>query len=262
MGIFMGNDFIDGRYTTIDKLKCSEWLDVPDDRFISLIYLRSFIANRRQYLRRRPHHPANFWEAYFREPISREFFVKHLGLRDQDFGLLSKDVDPGLLSDSFGGLINPSYLMESMRNRVNKSGDSFYNEMDFRSVTCAVEEAWRLLSAKGIRFLVLVIPDINEVYPESFRETCRRWGLNDVPARVKQLPEFRNRLIRFCETNGIDSVDLAAFLRAGPGMPYYPIDGHLNSLGHSIMADVIFAKVKEMQSALNQPVCTQGDKKK
>ncbi|MDD4871879.1 MAG: SGNH/GDSL hydrolase family protein [Kiritimatiellae bacterium] len=240
MGIFMGNDFMYGRDNRIiPGYHVAESVDLSkNSNPFALGYVRTFLKYGRRSLHRKPWRH-DFWGIYFRACINEYFYIKTLGITENDFKNYTQAIDPGLLQDSLHGLINPAFLLESIRNRMGDKDSKFYNEADYEYVVSVLEESRKILADRGIKFLVLIIPDICEVYPDKFREIYTRWDYKDIPRRVRQLPVFKERMKSFCLGRGIQFIDLVQPLRSAPDCSYYLIDSHINRIGHRIVADEV-----------------------
>lgn len=101
-------------------------------------------------------------------------------------------------------------------------------------------EFQRTLDARGIHFLVLVIPYYPQVYDYSWR-----WAYAFDPGRFDRYAANR-RIDAICRRNGIDCLDLTGSfveaVKAGQQL-HYPQDGHPNVAGHALIARQTFTHI-------------------
>lgn len=115
----------------------------------------------------------------------------------------------------------------------NPARDDLRGTADFLAATGALVE--RMF---GVRFAVVLLPAHHQIYPAAFA----RWqSANGLEGRdldpLRSLQGLKDELA----ARGVPVLDPLDALRAAPGRVTFPDDGHLNALGHRVVADALAA---------------------
>ena len=256
IAFFLGNDFMDerfhpcpGQYTVQEHLPNRRSFD---SGLFKLGYLRKLIrqAFTRQPLLCRPHVEKDFWSFYYRAKIDKEFYLKTLQTSEADFNAACKEIAPSFVEESLHGRINPAFLLEAASHGLRKNGkpsnvpEYMYNEADFENTYALLAESAKVLQARRIPYLILIIPDVYTAYPKEYGQFLRGLGFETLPARLTALAEMQGRLMRRFDAAGIQYLDLTAALRACPEFPYYLRDHHFNRNGHAVAAAELYTALQ------------------
>jgi len=184
-----------------------------------------------------------FWEVYYRKPINKDLFLEMTKLSEAEFDAHCRKLDPEFVDASLRGLLNPGGLTRAIKRRTGppKAADdpdsARYHKQDVAAVVNLLHRAHRTLAERRIPFVVLIIPDVFQVYPEESREFLAKMGFDEPPPRVTQLPEIRDWLVAHLRSYKIPHVDMTDVFRAAGEPTYHIRDQHCNALGHRLMAE-------------------------
>jgi len=129
-------------------------------------------------------------------------------------------------------------------------------ESSLRTYYPELEQGWRLVEEsvrqiangcreKEIRLVVFAMPAKHEVYPEHFRDLMREFNLDPELYDLDRTSRLAEEL---CERQAIDFVRILERFREyhdGGDPLYYMTDGHLNSLGHIVCAQILHEHLME-----------------
>lgn len=241
-GLYIGNDFQEAAKYPVKSVQArrNSGSQRPTVAPGELGYVRLLIrqAFGRENLLIRRNTSELFLERLYKRPINREMIREYSGLSESDFEQSLAGIDKGLVAASNAGLLNPGSLVDAINRAKHKSeAPWYYSDADFKAVASIIAECRRLCAEKGIAFIVLLIPDISQVTPKSFLETCKRWGFYEMPRRVLQLPELSRRMVKLLHESNIDFIDLTGPLSTLGTRGYYPLDRHLTEAGHRCIAN-------------------------
>ena len=250
MGVFLGNDFMGGRDLPSPlgrKVNLQLPTKVASDalEFISLKYVRSLwqqVRNGKPYLiRRQAVDDRNFWDIYYNQKISKEFHAANLNLSTQQLDEATKGFNQNILQQIYGGRLNTGMFGEAVHNQLKiKEKMPYYVNQDYENEYAYIREANKIAKEHSIRFLVLIIPDINQVHPSEYAKVFKEdFLIDNLPSRFHQLEEFRDRLNIDLEKDNISFVDATKALRNSGKLTYYLYDNHMNKLGHEIVAELL-----------------------
>ncbi len=234
----VGNDFMlpPARREEVEEIDVAHTMTTP------ALFLFEALANDRRRPRRIARTPlaADFWEAYFRRAIDRDFYHDYLRARQLEtraFDAFCSRIDPAMLDGFLKGYINPSYLLAAYLNSC--STPCCYNENNVAAVAACFCRMQTICDSQHIRFLTLIIPDISQIHPDLALSVFRRWGYQELPAQVVQLANMRVEFIRQLQGRGIAFLDVTPYLQQASQTVFFPYDQHLNALGHAVVAEAL-----------------------
>lgn len=260
MGLFMGNDFQGGRaYRIPASYSVNHMIDEavikssqsPFIDFLSLKYTRALVSqvNKKEKKLIKRFVVGNFWDLYFGKKMTKDFFLQVTHLNDAEFNNITSSFNQKLLPYYFDGKIIPTLLIEGIRDKLSqdKQEQYLYNEADYSNTLWFIKETQKILTQAGIQFIVVVIPDVNQVHPDEFQKVLREdFKIKRIPLRLSQLEELRMRLVEDLEKEHIQHLDVTDILKAHGGLTYYLYDQHLNTVGHKIIGDALLNMIKNV----------------
>lgn len=254
MGIFLGNDFQGGRnlstpekYTVVSQLPSLSRSKLVE--FIRLQYLTALfeqLSSGKKYLLKNINlESKNFWDLYFQQDIDKKFWEKNLGLSEQKLDQITLNFNQDVIRAIYSGKLLTGIFNEAINNKLGIiEPDPFYIEADYKNTLEYINESKKIADEASIKFLVLIIPDINQVHPDKFREIfINDFSMNSLPPRFKQLEKFRYRLVDDLTKNHITFLDTTDALRKSPKLNYYLYDNHMNESGHMIVGNLVSKKL-------------------
>jgi len=263
MGIFLGNDFQGAR-----------GLPAPDSRqvnltlpmqtsysiwdSISLKFLRTLFQQVRSgkslLTLKLDVEDKNYWELYFNHEISKEYYAGKFNLSIEQMDMLTKGFNQDVLKQIYEGRLGPGILSEAINNQLGiKMTEPFYVNEDYEKLYAYVSESQKIATEHGIRFLVLIIPDITQVHSNEFEEVLKRdFLMQKLPPRLHYLEEFRARLNNDLVRDNISFSDVTEALRSTRKLTYYLYDNHMNKLGHETVSQLLLPKVREIFNSKTQ----------
>ncbi len=107
----------------------------------------------------------------------------------------------------------------------------------------------------GIGLLVLLVPTLLDVHPEAdqqrLTQALRTLALSEEDLRLNQ--DLASRLTSWMEAEGIDVIDTGPPLRAADALAFWIRDYHLNTLGHQLIAELVYRQRGEQIKSLRGP---------
>jgi len=200
-----------------------------------------------------------YWEVYWRKKINKNFFLSKLALEEKKFDTLVSSLDARFLKASLAGKLNPGYLIQAISNRLGKKDETdvspYYNELDFLNVFETISEIARVVTSTGAQFLIVIIPDIDQVEPKKFRAFLKNiMGFQTIPHRLQELKTLKERLTLNLKKAQIPFVDITQILKEAREPVFHLMDQHLNAKGHQLMAEAIYKKIsKNFKPQATQP---------
>lgn len=261
MGISMSNDFMGGRlYRIPQKYKVNNNIDnkFTEDNssiinFLQLKYVRTIISQvdkkEKKLLKR--YQKGNFWDLYFGEKISKKFYLTNTGLDEKNFDQITKTFNKKIVSYYLNGKIIPTLLLEGVKDKLSedKQGQTTYNDLDYKNTFWFINETQKILKKNKIKYIVLIISDVNQIYPTKFQKILKNdFKMKKIPLRLNQLEGLRKRLVYDLEKEHIEYIDATEELRKSDKLTYYLYDQHTNVYGHKILSDVLLKKIKSMEN--------------
>jgi len=261
MSIYIGNDFMGGRsvitgnpkdFTITQKIDNTNKPSLPNH--LMLGYIRKLISSLYDDHSRivRKAEGAQLWDVYFHKHINRDFFLSNLNVSGKQFDEISKTMNPDLVEDAIHGIINPGYFIQSFNARLSPHSGTdmnktpYYTREDVDNIIRLIVVSNELASMQGAGFVVLIIPDIYEVFPMIYSQVLTDYfGFQNTPPQLAQLDTIRKKLVTQMRQHHIPSVDIYSALKSSPVMPYFLYDGHLNEAGHKIAADQLQPLLKQ-----------------
>ena len=257
MGIFLGNDFMGGRglpepggYKVEQQLPLEESFSIRD--VVKLKYVHTLWQQVREgkplLMLKQDVESRGFWELYFNQPISKEFHARNLRLTSEQLDKVTRGFNRVIVQQIYEGKINTGIFGEAINNQLKiKQQEPYYSNDDYKREYAYIKEAYKITTEHGIRFLALIIPDINQVHPTELKEMLKRdFLLEELPSRLHQLEEFRSRLHIDFEKDHVPYIDATQALKRFGKTTYYLYDNHMNKLGHEIVSRVLFPEVGQM----------------
>ena len=251
MGVFLGNDFMGGNvykipntYTVKSEIESSKFKSSPVKDFLTLRYVRELInqtKNKKAVLVKRSI-KGNFWDIYFNKKMTKDFYVTATEIEEQRFDGIVADFNQEILPHYYDGRIIPTLLLEGVKDKLpeQKGKGYLYGEEDYINTLAFIKETDDLLKEEDIPFIVVLIPDVNQVHPTEFQEMLKRdFKFSEIPSRLKQLEEFRARINSDLTKEGVNYIDTTEALKQAGGLTYYLYDQHTNSLGHKVLSEEI-----------------------
>lgn len=248
VGIFIGNDFMDSRahpvpqnyvvYEERPGLKNNAVGDV-----VELGYVRFFIGSllHRNARLVRNVRTDKFWDFYFKEKISPEFFVRKAGLTQAEFEKRIASFQKDIASDFFTGKLNPSYLINSLSLKRNDVENKFYVQSDVDNVVDIINEMKFICETRKIKFIVVLYPDIYAVAPEIYKNhLIDNFRMPFVPSIFHELVELKTKFVSHLVQHNICMIDLTDVLS---DKDYYLFDGHLNYQGQATAGEIIYQRI-------------------
>lgn len=179
-----------------------------------------------------------FWPAYFRRSIDRNFYLDRLGIDDVAFSAFCSRLDASIVDACIRGLLNPSFLLAAYRDQYTKD-ERIYSISDCQRVADIIAKMQLLCLQRNIKLLVLIIPDISQIHPDHAKRFFERFGYSSMPSRVRQLAMMRECLSNLLHKNNIAILDTTPYLAQAQKLVFFPLDQHLNPLGHRMVADAL-----------------------
>lgn len=250
MGIFLGNDFDNG---TLAKV-----VDIPAAKGIIEIYKYTdcgthsserfrgfyFYALAQQSFCEKKilsprFHGGNIWEQMFRLPINEETLAVMSGVDAKDISKKLRELPDSAVSDTLKGLVNPAFLVQSLKARAQKvTPKRLYTREYVSSAFSYINAINEIAKTNQIKLIVVVIPTVYEIYPDRMKElSLDYWGLSDLPPVVHEFKELHEWLRDFLEARKIVHYDPTIDLIHEDHVTYHLYDQHLNSVGHRVIAD-------------------------
>ena len=112
-----------------------------------------------------------------------------------------------------------------------------------------------VVKSSGARFLIVIIPDIDQVEPKKFRAFLKNiMGYKTLPHRLQELKSLKERLTLNLKKAQIAFVDITQILKEAREPVFHLMDQHLNAKGHQLMAEAIYKKIsKNFKPQATQP---------
>lgn len=263
MGVFMGNDFMGGsNYKIPENYSVNTELsrnivnkNSPTEDFIRLRYLRTLISDSRskaKVLQKRSV-KGNFWDIYFGTKMSKDFYVTASKLDESEYDNLTKDFNQELMKQYFNGMVIPTLLLEGVKDKLSDQQENqfLYTDEDYEKTWWFINETNKMLSKQNIKFIVVVIPDINQVHHDVFKSTLEKdFKFSELPSRLSQLEGLRLRLVEDLSEARVNFIDVTGDLSASKSITYYVYDQHLNEVGHEIVTERLEGLIKNSLSKL------------
>lgn len=249
VGVFMGNDFQNGRASPapqnysvaesyVPRRTAREVLD-----YFSLGYLRVFIAGVRSGKPQlvKSEVTDKFWDYYFKEKIDRGFYIQKAGVAHSEYEAFEKLYSRDVLQDFYDGKLNPSYFLGAIYSQEGQI-EQLYDASDIKNVVDVIRAMNVECFNRGIKLLVVTYPDIFQVAQEQYsHHLINTLHMSKVPERMYQLKDVRRNFLNDLAINKITHIDLTPALSAND---YYLFDGHLNESGQAIAARLIYGRLK------------------
>lgn len=257
MGIFMGNDFMGGRNLPIPdgykvnlELPIKKSFDIKD--VISLKYVRTLwqqtINKKALLMPRQNFDTRNYWEIYYNHTINKDFHAANLNLTTNQLDQVTKGFNQNIIQQIYEGKLNTGIFGEAINNQLGiKEQIPYYIGEDYEKEYAYIKEASKVANKYSIKFLVLIIPDVNQVHPVEYARIFKEdFKLEKPPARFHQLEQFRSRLNSDLRKDKIVYVDSTNPLKHSGQLTYYLYDNHMNKLGHTIVAETLRQEVARL----------------
>lgn len=257
MGIYMGNDFQGGKDLPPPKkenLKLN--IEKSSSSFLSLSYIRALWnqvkTNQKTLVRNVDLKDKNFWDLYFNQKIDRRYFEQNNKLTAEDLDKAVLGFNPKIVEEAFAGRMHPGMIGEAIRNQLksNKEKASLpfvYTDADFTNMYKYIKAANEIASSNGINFMVVIIPDLNQIHPTEFRKVLKKdFLVKEVPAQFEQLEGLQTKLIGNFKKDNIAFIDPTQNLKSSGQLTYYLYDNHMNNLGHKILADLLVVQIQKL----------------
>jgi lysophospholipase L1-like esterase len=256
MSIFLGNDFQGGKDLPNPNITVNYDLPILSDNslinFFKLEYIRSLfiylINGDKKLFYSFGINSKNFWEIYFDQKINKDFWSKLLNVNSDKLDEITKSFNQEILQEIYAGRLQSSIFYEGINKKLGiKDINPYYIDSDYLNTFKYIRESKRISEENRINFLILIIPDINQVHPVEFQEVFKRdFEIESIPSRFKQIESIRNRLKLDLLKNNINYIDTTEHLKKSPQLTYYLYDNHMNEVGHSILGKLIAKKLQEI----------------
>ena len=255
MGLFLGNDFLSSKpllpYRVVETVQLPP--KNPVAPWLTLGFTRALVRQTADKLAKpllvRPHREfalnpeLPFWEIYYHQPITRNFFLAQTGLTSEQFDERCKTIDPVLVRDSMNGMCNPSFLIGAVKREGLPTSGTYYQAKDEERVFAHILECARILRERSVHFLVVIIPDAAQAVGAKEAERQRqRWGESGVPTRLREIAGIQARLISTLRSADVACLDLTPGFQTSTNA-YYEEDTHLTPTGHRLAAESIFQRM-------------------
>jgi len=260
MTLFIGNDFMGGRdYKILTDYKVD--LSIKEESNKNTRYIKQIITFR--YTRElaneafvKDYKPemqkrfvkGNFWDLYFNKKISKSFYIEASKVSEDELDKVVSTFNQTLVKNYYDGKIIPTLLLEGIKNKVKHSDDEEYSytEEDYINTLKIIKEINKVLKENDIKLIVIVLPDINQVYPEKFKTMLKKdFDMDVLPSRLLQLGDIKTRIIKDMTKKDISTLDVTGALRKADNMTYHLYDQHMNEYGHKVVSDEL---IKFMQT--------------
>jgi hypothetical protein len=256
MAVYVGNDFSTKIGAPRAPLRIAETIPPharTDDRswtgIFRLAYLRRGIEQlvTGRTLLFRPPARLSPWEVGYGRPISRQYFVDTLslfGAKPEQLDAVTARMDPQLVAEFYAGRLNPSYFLVAASELIARDQGKLPPPVtsdpddDVQPVAELLANVDRTLAARGVRFLVLVIPDVHEMEPRAHSAFLARLGVGSSP-QMRRTGALRRAFVRALAEHSIPTIDLTRPLRRSRERAFHVMDGHFNEVGHRIAAQAL-----------------------
>jgi hypothetical protein len=256
MGIFLGNDFQGGKDLARPNVTINYDLPILSENslinFFKLEYIRGLFI----YLFKGDKklfysfgiNSKNYWEIYFHQKINKDFWSKLLNVNSNKLDKITRSFNQEILQEIYGGRLQSWIFYEGINRKLGiKDINPYYVDSDYLNTFKYITESKRISEENGINFLILIIPDINQVHPREFEVVFKRdFEIESIPSRFKQIEVIRNRLHLDLLKNNINYIDTTEHLKKSPQLTYYLYDNHMNEVGHRILGKLTAKKIQEI----------------
>ena len=189
--------------------------------------------------------------------MTKNFFIEATNVKQGQLDKLVKTFNQDLLPYYYTGKIIPTLLIEGINNKkISKAKidvkssenillEPYYIESDYVNTLWFLKESNKILKNNKIKFVIVIIPDINQVYPEKFKSMLKNdFDMDNIPLRLKQLEDYRARLTKDLNNENITYIDITKPLKKFNGMTYYLYDQHMNVDGHKVTSEELYKLIK------------------
>lgn len=269
MTVFVGNDFINaaGCTPTPDD-RVSDVLPAPPAstlwnvlRLGYLSALGSAVTTGRGGIMRTVRND-DFWAAYFRRPVDEDLILDLAHVTAEEYQRYTAAMKPEIVQASLGGRLNPSFLTEALiqhhaLEQATSQPSSMYTPNDVTSVVEVLSTARDLAAERQIGFLVVILPDIYQVYPaETEQFLMKDLDLPVLFPRIAAVAQLHRDLTDALAAESVPTLDCTAALRAADARTFYIYDQHLTAAGHQVVSRELVARLQA--SDLLAPPTTQA----
>jgi hypothetical protein len=257
MGVFLGNDFMGGGALPLPDLngvnqsmEFSRGIDAVE--FLSASYIRALldqVVNKRENIFYRwAGSDLSYWDIYFRQKqkVTKRFHADNLNLSEADLDMATAGFNRDILREIYGGRLNTGMFRDAVLHRLGVTEkDPYYSDADYYMTQKYIIASKNIVEKAGKKFLVVILPDINQVHHNEFYDVFRRaFLINSLPSRLLQLERLHERLRSDFVKNGVWYIDPTKQLKNNGPLTYYLYDNHMNPLGHKIVGELLAREIR------------------
>ncbi|MBL4681060.1 MAG: SGNH/GDSL hydrolase family protein [Pseudomonadales bacterium] len=258
MGFFIGNDFMGANGSPLPQsipvnkeIDSNDCFQVLQDKWFNLYFLAilgDFGDAENCLISRLDSQDKNFWELYFKKNIDKSFFANLHGLTVPAFDKIVSGFNADVMDEIYAGRVNSSMFHESVNLHAKKpsSDKSYYIEDDYLNTYDYIKKSREILYNHQIQFLVVIIPDMDQVNSKEFREASMKdFLISEIPSRFQELRSLRERLVHDLSVDDINFIDTTNALKNSPNLSFYIYDNHLNENGHTIVGEEVYPVIEK-----------------
>lgn len=256
MGVFLGNDFQGGRgLPPPDPTKLSTDVTTPPSfasSFSSLSYLRALAqqvrSGKKTLVKNVNFVGKNYWDLYFNEKIDKDHFSRMFKISNEKLDEITKGFNPKIVEAVLSGRLHPGMFGEAVNNQLHiEEPNPYYLDSDYATTYEYLKASNKLAEENGAKFLVLIIPNVNQVHPDEYKKVFENdFLITKVPERFRQVDEFHSRLSADLSQDKIQLIDSTEQLRKSTELTYYLYDNHMNRVGHRLIGDLLVPTVSAL----------------
>lgn len=249
LGLFVGNDFMNGRYYPTAKNFQIKTSIKNDKSLLDFWYLNTLIKQiheKNELLRPRKQYD-KYWEHFGKKRIDKKYYMEALNLNSAELEKKFKQLNNDKLIDaSLNAQINPRFLVNAINNLTKPTDGYIYNTADYNNVINTVKEIHKILKERNIKLYVIVIPDVHQIHTKKHEKILLNFlGYKRIPNTFNDIDKMYAKTVNDLNNSKISFIDIKQkFEQDKTKEYYYLIDGHYNEFGHKMTATSVINRIR------------------